>query len=224
MIVFLIGPSQSGKSSLAQEVLRMVPRVGVVAPVPYVGFAPEIQDRIDRLGQSRPEGWLTFEPDGAFEKCLAAVAKGDFAAVLFDGLSLWVGREITEKYDVYPPAMLASHVIKEVTFFLHQLAKLKLPAIVTSSEVGAGISPLTGSARIFQECVGEVHQRCAQLADAVCLVNAGLCTAVKYPPSWGPSVSTPIGARPVLNLMPDEIWKGLSDEVKIRYGGDAALR
>lgn len=222
MIAFFLGPSQSGKTLLVQETLKAASHVAYGSPVAFGEFAPEIQQRVERLRQGRPKCWTTLEPEGILEKLVDAGRGGKTHVVVLDGLSLWIGREITEKYEVYPPAMLVSHVLKEITFFLSQLAKLKLIAIVTSSEVGSGVTPVAGSARLFQECVGQVHQRCVEVADAVFLVHAGLSMAVKYPVTWCQEGCAAKRGKPALILTPEEIWKGLSDEVKIRYGRDAS--
>lgn len=222
MIAVFLGPSHSGKSHLLHETLKTAENVVFASPVPFGEFAPEIQQRVEGLRASRPNDWMTLEPERVLEKLVDAGRDGKTRAVVLDGLSLWIGREITEKYDVYPPAMLVSHVLKEITFFLSQLAKLKLIAIVTSSEVGAGMTPVAGSARIFQECVGQSHQRCMEVADAAFLLHAGLSMAVKYPATWAPEGCAAVRGKPALIMTPEEIWKGLSDEVKIRYGRDAS--
>ena len=171
-LVLVLGGTRSGKSTYG--LARIVELAGD-RPVAYLATAfsgdPELDDRIDRHRRARPASWRTIEVGSDLTAALAAA--GD-AAVLVDGLTLWLSAVAGDDLDDID-AVLGGPVAAG----LEAIARHPGPVVVVSDEIGLGMVPIDPGARAFRDLQGLVHQRLAAAADEVHLMVAGLPLTLK---------------------------------------------
>ncbi|WP_375174872.1 bifunctional adenosylcobinamide kinase/adenosylcobinamide-phosphate guanylyltransferase [Pseudooceanicola sp.] len=165
-LTFLLGGAASGKSALAETLVRQTGR-----PLTYIAtaqaFDAEMKAKIAQHREDRGTGWITIE---APLDLAAAVrqARGDHG-ILIDCLTLWLTN-----------LLLAEMEIAEAeTAFFDALDQCDAPVVVVSNEVGQGIVPENALARRFREAQGRLNIRMAAKADTVIQVTAGLPNVLK---------------------------------------------
>jgi len=166
MLTFVIGGARSGKSALAERVVRATKG----RPV-YIATAEawddEMRARIARHRDDRGAGWHTVEAPRDLPGALAGIAGTD--AVLIDCATLWLSNQ-----------MLAESDLPQVTEdWLAALAACPAPVVIVSNEVGQGIVPDNALARRFRDEQGRLNQQLAARANCVVTVIAGLPLVLK---------------------------------------------
>lgn len=161
----VIGGARSGKSALAERLVRQVP-----GPHHYIAtaqaFDDEMRDRIARHRTDRGTGWITHEAPLDLTGALAPITQG---AVLIDCATLWLSNHL-----------LAGHDLEARTDgLLEALAAATVPVVVVSNEVGWSIVPDNALARSFRDAQGRLNQRLAARAGLVVAVMAGLPMVLK---------------------------------------------
>jgi adenosyl cobinamide kinase/adenosyl cobinamide phosphate guanylyltransferase len=172
-LVLVLGGTRSGKSAFG------VRRAGELAgdrSITYLATAipgdPELDSRIDRHRRHRPAAWTTVEVRTDLPAALRSSGGG--AAVLVDGLTLWLSA-LWDSRPIDIDALLAGPIEAGLT----ALAAHEAPVVVVSDEIGLGMVPMDPIARSFRDLQGIVHQRLASVADEVVFMVAGLPLAVK---------------------------------------------
>ena len=168
-IHLILGGARSGKSQHAETLAATSGR-----PVTYVAtYASdpadaEMQARIQRHREQRPEAWRTvenrFDLDGVFVESAGRT-------VLVDCLTLWLSF-LCEKYS--EPALL-----DRLERALKTARDQRLHLILVSNELGMGLVPSAPEGRSFRDLSGRANQLVARLADSVELVVAGLPLGLK---------------------------------------------
>lgn len=166
MMTLVLGGARSGKSALAERVVR----ASGLAPV-YIATAEagddEMRARIARHRADRGEGWRTIEAPRDLPAALATVAPGE--AALIDCATLWLSN-----------LMLSGDDVGAQTETLFQaIGGCAGPVVIVSNEVGQGIVPENALARRFRDAQGRLNQALAARADTVVVVFAGLPLVLK---------------------------------------------
>ena len=163
----VLGGARSGKSGHAE---RLVLASGL-EPV-YVATAEaldqEMAARIALHRARRDRGWRTVEEPLDLVGTLASECVPG-SAVLVDCLTLWLTNLMVGK----------RAVAIEIERLLEALPGLRGPAVLVSNEVGLGVVPEGAMARAFVDHAGRLHQRIAEVADAVVFMTAGLPQRLK---------------------------------------------
>jgi len=182
----VLGGVRSGKSEFAEKLAKEADK-----PTLYVatGVAsdPEMERRIQRHRESRPDSWNTIEAPtdlaGCLKNALAGKKSPDVAppgVVLIDSLDSWVGN-LLQKHEDEPLDVLDSLVEDSLGKMLKVCSQSPASVILVSSEVGLTLVPPFPLGRRFQDLLGLVNQKVAAAADRVYLVVAGLPMEIKSP-------------------------------------------
>jgi adenosyl cobinamide kinase/adenosyl cobinamide phosphate guanylyltransferase len=191
-VIFIQGGACSGKSKFAVDVavaaesrLAAGRKVGFVSPLERARAAPALQERMDAQRSQRPRHWA--QQDGAFQIDELAnwCSANTIGLLVFDGLNLWLGNEITLKGESYAPPLLESHCRKEMHALAgilgHELAKRGVWTIVCSGIVNEGLPAVHESGRLMREILSASACTLAAQAEVVCSMESGLARAIKYP-------------------------------------------
>jgi adenosylcobinamide kinase / adenosylcobinamide-phosphate guanylyltransferase len=165
-LTLVLGGARSGKSRYAESLVTAHP-----PPWLYVATAEarddEMAARIAAHRARRGSDWRTIEAPRDLVGVLADIPSG--AAVLVDCLTLWLSNLMLANADIDAETARLDGV----------LARVDVPVVLVSNEVGAGIVPDNALARRFRDAQGRLNQRIAARADRVVLMVAGLPLVVK---------------------------------------------
>ncbi len=180
-IHLVLGGIRSGKSAYAE---RVVADIAGCHPVLYIatGIAidTEMEERIQRHQQRRPQNWRTLEaplnPVGALQD---RVITGDLPPVmLLDSMDVWVSNLMLEHAGT-PRLELEARIVGAARRLADYIRETDRQAVLVSSEVGHSLVATTSMGRQFQDLLGTVNQAVAVAADQVTMVIAGLPVPVK---------------------------------------------
>jgi adenosylcobinamide kinase/adenosylcobinamide-phosphate guanylyltransferase len=166
----VLGGARSGKSSYAQRAAEAAAEARGRTPV-FIATGQahdaEMAERIAIHRSERAGRWRTVEAPLDLAAALSLLGPEDVAVV--DCLTLWLSN-----------SMLAETGHAERTLALPAaIAACRANLWLVSNEVGWGIVPDNPLARRYRDEAGRLHQRIAELADAVVLVVAGLPLTLK---------------------------------------------
>lgn len=160
----ILGGVRSGKSRLAVQTALD----GGLA-VTYIATAlsgdAEMQQRIAKHRQYRPDDWIVVEAPYALADCLKQHASAD-RCLLVDCLTLWLTNLLCAEDE--------TQFEKELKALLGVLPSLPGQIILVSNETNMGIMPLGELTRRFCDEAGLLHQAIARQCDRVVLSVAGL--------------------------------------------------
>ncbi|HEY3373899.1 MAG TPA: bifunctional adenosylcobinamide kinase/adenosylcobinamide-phosphate guanylyltransferase [Candidatus Aquicultor sp.] len=174
-LILFVGGARSGKSVLAEEIVRQYGRVAYVATAEAVDA--EMIERIRKHRESRSGGWVTYEVDELLEQALAAAFK-DSEAVIIDCLTVYVARRMIQTAN-------DDEIIDEAANVAHMAKESGKTVVIVTNEVGMGIVPEYPSGRRYRDLLGKVNQQVAEVADKVLFTVAGIPVDIK-------SLRTPI--------------------------------
>lgn len=179
MLSLVLGGVRSGKSEFAEG---LAGETG--GPVLYVatGVATdsEMEERIRRHREARPEHWTTLEePVRLAERLREALTQPDSpSVVLLDSLDVWVANVMEERAEA-PKSDVEACALDCLSDTLEVMRESGVDAVLVSSEVGLSLVPPNPLGRRFQDLLGWVNQKAAAAADRVYLVVAGIPLEVK---------------------------------------------
>ena len=179
MLSLALGGVRSGKSEFAEGLAG-----DNGGPVLYVatGVAtdPEMEERIRRHREARPEHWTTLEePVRLAERLREALSAPDApSVVLLDSLDVWMANVMEEQREA-SKAEVETYALGRLSDTLEVMRESGVDAILVSSEVGLSLVPPNPLGRRFQDLLGLVNQKAAAAADRVYLVVAGIPLEVK---------------------------------------------
>lgn len=174
----VLGGARSGKSRFAEQVAIESGKEVVYIATATV-YDDEMQQRINRHIDDRPEHWVTVEQPLLLAEALKQHAHKD-VCVLVDCLTLWLTNVLMTEQD---QSTAIDSDIKSLADYkeelLGTLADLPGQVILVSNEVGQGIVPMGALSRRFVDEAGWLHQDIARIAEKVTLVVAGLPMVLK---------------------------------------------
>ncbi len=166
-LTLVLGGARSGKSRHAEE-LALSSGLEPVYVATAEALDAEMAARIALHRAQRGPTWRTVEEPLDLVGALAReCAPG--RAVLVDCLTLWLTNLMVSKRPVAP----------EIERLIAALPGLVGAALLVSNEVGLGVVPTDPMARAFIDHAGRLHQRIAEVANAVVLMTAGLPQRLK---------------------------------------------
>jgi adenosylcobinamide kinase / adenosylcobinamide-phosphate guanylyltransferase len=167
-VVLVLGGARSGKSRLAEHLLRARTKSTPVYIATAQAFDEEMRTRIAMHQHDRGADWRTVEAPLDLPEAIAEVSQGP-GAILVDCLTLWLSN-----------ILLADHSLPLAFARLEQaLAAAATPVVLVANEVGLSIVPDNALARRFRDEAGLLNQRIAAVADEVYFVTAGLPLRLK---------------------------------------------
>ena len=180
-IHLVLGGIRSGKSAYAEQ---LAAEIAGCEPALYVatGIAvdAEMEQRIQRHRQRRPQNWQTLEaplnPVGALQDQSRAMDPP--TVLLLDSMDVWVSNLMLE-HEGTPRLELEARIVGAARRFAEYIREIDTQAVVVSSEVGHSLVATTAMGRQFQDLLGTVNQAMAEEADQVTMVVAGLPVPIK---------------------------------------------
>lgn len=156
MLTLVHGARRSGKSRVAEDLLRAAARVVYLAPL--TATDAELTDRVTKHQQRRPDHWRTIEG----RDCARAIAEAaPDEAVLLDSLGTWVSEHLWREEEPDIGALV-------VAADAHPA-----PVVVVIEEAGWGPVPPDALTRRWLDLVGDTAQRLSARADRALLVVGG---------------------------------------------------
>jgi adenosylcobinamide kinase / adenosylcobinamide-phosphate guanylyltransferase len=169
-LVFLTGPTRSGKSRRAVEMAKDWGNdVVFVATYRADHTDAEMVDRVRRHRAERPAAWRTLEAPIDIAEGLAALRPPP-SGVVIDSIALW----LSDRFEEDNASLIAA--------WEHQLdgfASASYPVVVIGDEVGWGPVPMDGELRRFRDVAGLLGQRTAARASQAWLMVAGCSVKLK---------------------------------------------
>ena len=182
-LILVTGGARSGKSSYAELLAA-----GRGANIAYIATAraldTEMEDRIARHRQQRPDSWQTFETP-ASPSAIIAGEGASYDCILLDCLTVMItNRILTHAIDWDAPPVAQLHaveadVMEEIEAIVEAATHGRAEVIAVTNEVGFGIVPASPLARFFRDCAGRANQRMAAAAAEVYLVVSGIPMRIK---------------------------------------------
>lgn len=180
-IHLVLGGIRSGKSAYAEQLAAASAGPN---PVLYVatGVAvdQEMEERIQRHQERRPDNWLTLEaplnPVGTLQSHAAVGTRP--VVVLFDSVDVWLSNLLIE-HEGTGRIELESRILGAARRLSGYVRETNATAVFVSSEVGHSLIATNPMGRQFQDLLGTVNQAVAAEADRVTMVVAGIPVAIK---------------------------------------------
>ncbi|GAA0765739.1 bifunctional adenosylcobinamide kinase/adenosylcobinamide-phosphate guanylyltransferase [Brevundimonas olei] len=164
-LTLVLGGARSGKSGYAQRQAEQAAEAAGRPPVFIAtaeAFDDEMRDRIARHQAERGQGWRQVEAPMNLAEAVRALSAEDVAVV--DCLTLWLSNQMLGERDL----AAAVHDLAQA------LAACPAALWVVSNEVGWSLVPDNPLGRRFRDEAGRLNQRIAAVADAACLIVAGM--------------------------------------------------
>jgi len=163
-LIFLTGPTRSGKSRCAVEIARAWGD-GVVFIATYRSDSgdAEMVERVQRHRAERPAAWRTLEAPDDIAQALLELRPAPSGAVI-DSIVLW----LADRFDQDDAGLIAAWERQ-----LDDLSAAPHPVIVVGDEIGWGPVPMDKELRRFRDLAGLLGQRTAARASEAWLMVAG---------------------------------------------------
>lgn len=164
-LTLVLGGARSGKSGYAQRQAEQAAEAAGRPPVFIATAEPfddEMRDRIARHLAERGDAWRRVEAPLDLAEAVRALSAEDVAVV--DCLTLWLSNQMLAERDL----AAAVHDLAQA------LAACPAALWVVSNEVGWSLVPDNPLGRRFRDEAGRLNQRIAAVADAACLIVAGM--------------------------------------------------
>lgn len=165
-IIYISGGARSGKSSFAQKLAEQLSPHPIYLATAQA-FDDEMKDRIKHHQSDRDGRWRTHEEP--IDLCQALSGYGDGDVVLIDCLTLWLSNIL----------LAEKHVETEIEKLVSHLKVQQATLIFVSNEVGMGIVPDNGLARMFRDAAGRLNQAVAAESESAYLLVSGLPLRLK---------------------------------------------
>lgn len=155
MITLVLGGARSGKSAVAEQLVRRHPDPVTYVATMVLGDDPDLAARVALHRQRRPPAWATMEAGSHLADSLRDLT----GTALVDSLGPWLSAQ---------PAMAV-----DAGALCSALVERHGDSVVVSDEVGMGVHPSTAAGRQFRDALGSLNQAVAMVADRAYLVVAG---------------------------------------------------
>jgi adenosylcobinamide kinase/adenosylcobinamide-phosphate guanylyltransferase len=169
-LIFLTGPTRSGKSRRAVEIAQAWGD-GVVFVATYRSDSSdgEMVERVRRHRAERPAAWRTLEAPADIAQALVELRPAPSGAVI-DSLVLW----LADRLDQDDASLMAAWERQ-----LEGFRAASHPVIVVGDEIGWGPVPMDRELRRFRDLAGLLGQRSAARATEAWLMVAGCSVRLK---------------------------------------------
>src|SRR5665213_3531936 len=169
-LIFLTGPTRSGKSRRAVEIARAWgDGVAFVATYRADAGDAEMAERLRRHRAERPAAWRTLEAPADIAQALAELRPQPSGAVI-DSLVLW----LADRLDRDDADLMAAWELE-----LDGFCAAPHPVIVVGDEIGWAPVPMDRELRRFRDLAGLLGQRTAARASEAWLMVAGCGVRLK---------------------------------------------
>ncbi|MEA2829453.1 MAG: adenosylcobinamide kinase / adenosylcobinamide-phosphate guanylyltransferase [Bradyrhizobium sp.] len=169
-LIFLTGPTRSGKSRRAVEIAQAWgDDVAFVATYRANPGDDEMVERVRRHRAERPAAWRTLEAPADIVEALEQLRPALLGAVI-DSLVLWLADRLDHD-DL--------HLIDAWEHQLDGFCAAPYPVIVVGDEIGWGPVPMDKDLRRFRDLAGLLGQRTAARAAEAWLMVAGCSVRLK---------------------------------------------
>jgi len=175
-IHLITGGSRSGKSAYAQRLAEALP-----GPRAYVATAPvtdeEMAERIRKHRETRRAAeWETIEE--GVDLAGAVRRAGACRVLLVDCLTLWANN-LLYNAEAGGAAFTEEAMAERCRELIDACGAYPGTVIFVTNELGMGVVPDNGQARLFRDCAGRMNQMIAAAAETVTLVVSGLPLPLK---------------------------------------------
>lgn len=172
---FITGGVRSGKSKFAEN---LAGELG--GKVIYLATAqaldPEMEERINRHRQHRPNEWTTIEEPLEAVSVIAGFQSG--TTVLLDCLTLFLSN-LFFKYEDLPADRQEQAIYAQIKDLAKTVKRSSANIIIVSNEIGFGLVPENNIARRFRDIAGNANQTVAAACDEVYLMVSGIPVRIK---------------------------------------------
>ncbi len=167
-----LGGARSGKSSKADEVATEHDDVVYLAT--GVVTDEEMEERVKRHKEDRPDHWITIEEELDLGREFAKLKDEEFSgAVILDCLGFWVSN-IIRNIDEDKNLSIEEAVSDKVCSDLRIVQDVDYELLIVSNIVGMGVVPGSPAGRQFRDALGRANQVVAELVDEAYLMVAGM--------------------------------------------------
>ena len=184
----ITGGGRSGKSAYAES-LAIENQISESQGVLYIATAvctdKEMEDRIARHKERRPESWNTWERYRNMADIEKEFSNSEFGTIILDCVgNLLMG----VLFDEIPDAddftiddfdRVEQLSIIEIDALCRYAKKYDKRLIFVTNEVGMGIIPETRYSRYYRDALGRINKHAAASADSVVLMVAGIPVNLK---------------------------------------------
>lgn len=175
-IILIQGGARSGKSSFAELIAKKLGGLDVIYLASGVVTDQEMELRIEKHRQQRPDQWQTVEEAYNISSYLKDVDKNK--TILFDCLTTYLGNLIFKKQD-QDFIKMEAEILAEIELILKIARRKDLNLIVVHNETGKGVVPASKMGRDFRDISGRAARLAAEYAEKVYLVQSGLPLEIK---------------------------------------------
>jgi adenosylcobinamide kinase / adenosylcobinamide-phosphate guanylyltransferase len=169
-MIYLTGPTRSGKSRRAVEIARgWGDDVVFVATYRSDPSDDEMADRVRRHRAERPAAWRTLEAPVDIAQALTDLSPIP-SGVVIDSLALWLG----DRFDQDDDRLIAAWQRQ-----LDRFGAAPFPVVVVGDEIGWAPVPIDPSLRRFRDLAGLLGQCTAGQASEAWLMVAGCAVRLK---------------------------------------------
>lgn len=175
-IILILGGARSGKSTFAELIAEKLGGSDVIYLASGQAVDAEMKARIKAHQEQRPDSWQTIEEALNISTKIKEIRAGK--TVLFDCLSSYLSNLLLE-YEEADYAEIEYQLLAEVEKIIELAVEKELNLIIVHNEVGQGIIPSYQLGRYFRDISGRAARLCAQSAEAVYNVKAGLPQEIK---------------------------------------------
>ncbi|MDF2890052.1 MAG: cobinamide kinase [Clostridia bacterium] len=182
-LILITGGARSGKSSFAEKMAA-----GISDKVLYiataVAFDEEMQERIMKHKQTRPQSWNTYEGFRDLDKVI--LDANCYEAILLDCVTVMLTNLLWEYPGMDFETPSQELLNKAEDFVRCEFDKLLKAAqvyqgslIMVTNELGSGLVPEAPIARSFRDIAGRVNQQIAAHCQEVYLAVCGIPMQIK---------------------------------------------
>ena len=161
-LILVSGPTRSGKSRWAEQLLHNQPVVTYIATAAARPEDEEWQARLELHRQRRPGHWGLAESGGELVEVVESLAPGQ--SVLIDALGGFVAHHL--ELDQTAWNLLCERLISSIT-------ASQCTCVVVIEETGWGVVPPTRIGGVFRDRLGALAQKLDAVADDAWLVVQG---------------------------------------------------
>jgi adenosylcobinamide kinase / adenosylcobinamide-phosphate guanylyltransferase len=182
-LVLITGGARSGKSTFAEKMSGNISDK-VLYLATAVAFDEEMQDRIEKHKQSRPQSWNTHEGYKNLDKVIEKAK--DYDVLLLDCVTVMLTNLLWEypgmDFDT-PSKDIMNKAEEYVRLEFEKLLKAAMEyqgtLIMVTNELGSGLVPEAPIARGFRDIAGRVNQQVAANCSEVYLAVCGIPMQIK---------------------------------------------